>query len=834
MKKIGFLQNVKIIVLVGYILLFLLAVFGGYQIYQELLKFSNQNQPFAERKQLNLISNALVSMYEAESVRKIMLSENFDTHYLDSSYTSVNQKVHFYLDSLYRLSNDKSLHNSLDTVNNLLEEKENNLKNMIELLEAIKKLPYSKQILTTVLSKNDVNSLYNIFETNFSKQKTDSSFFVKKKKGFLSRLKDVFGPGEDSTKIVSKQTEELKDTTFKKPAQLLTDTIVQFINTINNKSNRKKAVYLNQLATRQNAMLYYDESLTNQIHQILYGLENKERKYVNNLLIDRDKAVNKSSRIMSLIAWASLFTVIIFLALTLGLINKSQIYRNKLEQSKKHAEDLMKSRERLLLMISHDIKSPLSSIIGHMELLSREKMPPAEKEHLINMKSSSEHILELVNKLMDYHKLEQGKSEITKMPFSPYQLMQDVYQSFIPVINNRLIYTSQNTINKQKVFESDPFTIKQVVNNLISNAIKFTKSGSINISSLITENNILQVSVKDSGVGIKPEDKKKIFDEFERVGSTEDKTRIEGYGLGLAITYKLVKLLGGDINVESEYEKGSEFIVSIPLKPLLMSVEELSKGKKEEHEKSSSGKMDAKILFIDDDLVMLNVFEKLLQREGAEVTICDDSKEALALLKDKKFDIILTDIQMPQINGFELVGKIREMNSEYHKNVPVIALSARSDVSEEKFKNAGFTGFLAKPVPFNVLLDKICESISCKNVEIKSDEAHKGINSLIEFVEDDEETAKDILNVFISENKIKIKELSDSLKANNWQQIKATAHKLLPLMRIIGADEMVKILVALENGEISSEKVTSLIKMVKDKNKEVIDFMNKKYPEKKV
>ncbi|MGC3978846.1 MAG: ATP-binding protein [Paludibacteraceae bacterium] len=828
----GSYQNIKIIVFAGYLLLFLLSVLGGYEIYRELLQFSKQNQPFAERKQLNLISNALVSLYELESIRKVMISENFNAHDLDSTQRWNSKKVHFYIDSLYRSTDDASIKTSLDTVNILLVEKEVNLKNMVALLDTIRKLPYSKRILTTVLSKKDINSLFDLFDTNFKTQKKDSSFFIKQKKGLLSRIKGVFVNEAESTKVVAKQNIEEKDTTIKKPAELLTDTVTQFIRDLSYRNNKKKVTYLSRLSVRQANMLYYDESLTNQIHQILFKLESKERKSVATLMSDRERAINKSTQLMSSIAWASLLTVIIFLTTTLILINQSQTYRKKIEESKKYAEDLMKSRERLLLMISHDIKSPLSSIIGHIELMLHEKMPQNEKDHLDNMKHSSEHILELVNKLMDYHKLEQGKSEITKVTFSPCELIESIYQSFEPVVNKKLSYKLKNDIDNGKNVESDPFVIKQIVNNLISNAIKFTKTGGITIASSISENNELRISVKDTGVGIKPEDITKIFDEFQRVGNTDDKNKIEGFGLGLAITYKLIKLLQGEIYVESEFGKGSEFTVAIPLATLQIPSETPALQKTDP--KSVLKSLDAKVLFIDDDLVMLNVFEKLLQREGLKVTVCSDSKKVLPLLKKEKFGIILTDIQMPQINGFELVKQIRNINSKHYKEVPIVALSARSDISEDKFQSAGFTTFLSKPVPFTTLLDKIGELTNVTNngePKIASSAQTKGINALIEFVEDDEETAKDILNVFVSENKTKLDELKDSIQTNDWQQIKATSHKLLPLMRMIGADEMVKILVALENGEQNSEKVNILIGMLEEKNSEIIDFMNKKYPE---
>lgn len=832
-SKIAFLQNIKVIVLIGYFLLFLLALFGGYQVFRQMVKFSQMNDTRDESRQLNLISNALVTLYETESMRKVMFSEDVNTFSIDSAYFEKNSRMHLFLDSLYNSTNDKNMHLSLDSVNIFLDEKESNFLKISQLVDSIRKLPYSQKVLTTVLTKNDIDGLYDIFETNYTQQVSDSSFYIKKKKGFFSKLKDVFIDSKDSTKVISKQNIQHSDSTYKKSAQLLTDTIVQFINDISFKNDRRKALYLAKLSMRQEKMIHFDELLTNQIHLILSTLEIKERKQIANQLIERENAISKSSKIASLIALTSLFIVVIFIILTLTLLNKSQEYRNKLEKSKQYTEDLLKSRERLLLMISHDIKSPLSSIIGHIELLSKEKMPEKEKLYVDNIRNSSEHILELVNKLMEYHKLEEGKSETNNLSFLPHRLMTDIYQSFVPIAQPKgLTYISQNNIDAYKVFESDPFIIKQISNNLISNALKFTSEGKVKLSSTIIDDDKLYISVKDSGIGIKPEDRPKIFDEFQRIGDSDKKQNIEGHGLGLAITYKLVKLLNGKIDVKSEYGKGSEFMVTIPVKLTKQST--IASHSTENN--NSLKNIAIKVLFVDDDIAMLNVYKKLLEREGGKVTTCSDSKMALQLLKKENFDIILTDIQMPLMNGFELVSQIRAMGSEHYSKIPIIALSARSDISQTDLIEAGFSSFLPKPVSFKILSEKICGAISptLQTVTIDTQNASPrsqtlGIGSMIEFIEDDKDIAVDILQVFISENKIKIEELQEALQTEDWLQIKATSHKLLPLMRMIGANEIVKISETLENGNIDSNKVKELIKMVESKNIEIIRFLKEKF-----
>ena len=828
MQKQGVLENIRTTVLIGYLSLFILSVYGGYRIYSELVSFTKNNNQTSTNQELNLVSNSLVTMYKAESIKKLMLSDNSDTRQFESAYRAANQAIHASLDSLRHISNEPELDASIDTINVLLAEKDKNLQSIKTLQDAIRTLPLSQQMTTSILSNKDIDKLHNIVDRNIRTEIVDSSYIKNKKKNFIGRLKDVFVAGSDSIKVISKQSLTSKDSTLSSPAKLLTDTIVRIIKAVNLKSDKKKVYYISMLTQNYREMMDYDESLTNQIHQILHSLERKEREHVASREVERKLAIKKSSRTLSVIAWASILIIIIFIIATLILINKSKTYKNNLEMSKKHAEDLMKSRERLLLMISHDIKSPLSSILGHIELISNSQMPASDKNHLNNMKHSSEHILELVNKLMDYHKLEQGKSEVNNMEFSPGQLFDNIFESFVPIAGKRLQFTLRNNINTSDSYFSDPFILKQIINNLVSNALKFTTKGEVMLRAAIDKKNRLILSVKDTGKGIKPEDIDKIFDEFQRVGNAKDKNNTDGFGLGLSITYKLVQLLQGTIEVESEPGKGSEFNIKIPLQPIDKKAGKQNDGNLATQNAKTSALQNVNILFVDDDPLLLNVYEKLLQREGATVDICSDSTKALSMTENKRYDIIFTDIQMPRMNGFELVKNIRAINTDYHKEVIIIALSARSDMDENSLKAAGFDDFIVKPIKFNELIEKTRSYLNHNNMSSTSETAIKGFDSLIEFLEDDTEAAKEILDTFRSENEIKLNELTDGIKNGNWEQIRMTSHKLLPLMKMIGKDDMTPLLEQLERGEKNRQCVDDVIGKLSKVNSELDSFIANK------
>ncbi len=825
MSNFRLFGNIKLTVFAGYVILFALAIFGLVRINKELVNFSEVNNPLTERKELNIVSNALVSLYEAESMRKMMLTENFYTPSLFSSYNVLDQRVRIYVDSLYQITPDEHLRQSLDTVNVLLDEKKQNFLGMMALMDSIKNLPYSKILTTSILSRKDMSDLSNLINHKMI-QRQDTTYYIKERKSFINRLRAVFSNKEDSTRVVTTEGQATSDTIHYTPAEILTDTLVQYINQVNDKSDRRKIAYMTKLAHRQNTMLYYDEMLTAQINSILKRIEDEEKQMLINIGNKKSEVLKRSSRIVSSIGIASILVIILFLPLTILLINRNQKFRNELEQSNKFAQNLLKSRERLLLMISHDVKAPLSSIIGHIELMFKDKMPQEEKEHLNSMRTSSEQLLDLSNKLMDFHRLEQGKSEVSIVPFLPHRLMEDIYKSFIPLASKKnLTLKSESDIDPKQTYESDPFIIKQILNNLINNAIKFTSAGEILVkSSIDTATNNLNIIVKDTGIGIKEEDAAKIFEEFERAGSAEEKHAIDGYGLGLPITNKLVKLLGGEIRLTSVPGKGSEFKVSIPL---ILSEENIQDENTDEN--TSIEKLSAKVLMIDDDEAILNVYSKLLEKKGVDVTLCYNSSQVIDLLKNNdSFDIIFTDIQMPQINGFELVKKIRDLGGVYLE-IPIVALSARSDVSEKDFKSAGFNTFISKPVSFE-LMYKIIHQFAKElpeqeNSNDLTDISTGGFDALIEYVKDDKEVSLDILNTFLDDSINKTESVKKAIEAQDWDSIKSNAHKMLPLMTMIGEKEITNILIALESGEQNQEKVQNLILLVEKVNKEAARFI---------
>jgi CheY-like chemotaxis protein/HPt (histidine-containing phosphotransfer) domain-containing protein len=473
-------------------------------------------------------------------------------------------------------------------------------------------------------------------------------------------------------------------------------------------------------------------------------------------------------------------------------------------------DKLLVSREQLIYTITHDIKAPIGSIMGFLDLLSEDEPTPKQQYYVDNMNSSAHHILDLVKNLLDFQSLEKNRQQLSLMPFLLYSFIKDTYESFLPVAEkNKLKINLETNIQANNKYLSDPYRIRQILNNLISNAIKFTpENGTILISAATDKQNRLRVSVKDTGPGIDDTDKSIIFEEFTRLEDTRES--VEGTGLGLTISKKLAILLGGNIELESVKGEGSDFILTIPITPF---IEESSSSSKNT---DSKGTLQEKIrvLFVDDDVTQLNFVSELMKKAGLTYTCCSKATEALQLLQEESFNIIFTDIQMPEIKGFDLVKKIRESTFADSATIPVIGLSA-DNKWHEQYKEAGFTGFVLKPFKTKQLLDVIKKYSSKTQTNIKySGRFEFNFDSLMQFISDDREVALKMIDSFIEETDKNLKLLKTAFQKDDWDTIKELSHKMSSLMKMVSANKIVSILILFEKGSQSKEKEVTLCRLI--------------------
>ena len=823
-------QHTKPIVIIGFIIMASLCVLGITLIYTELIKFSYASDTTAERRELVTTSNLLASLYRVESVGNLLITEVLPP-VSSFEYDSLRMDAFAQIDSLKRTTNNTIVIAHLDSIKTLLELKADNVKQMFLLLDSINAEPPKEVVKKSIISKRDYNNLQNVIHQSVNRinNSEDSVFVTTEKKSLRVRVRNVFINTADSSLIISKKKEEIRDSIL---VPVLIDTLTQYIQELSWNYEARHRHLTQRLVYKQNEIFRMNENLSSQINVILRSLEQREYETSMNLTQEKETTLKRSAQIASIIGILASLTTFIFLIMALTSINNSLHYRKQLVEANKYVESLLDSRERLILSITHDIKAPISSIIGYMELISKQKLSEKERYYIESMQSSSEHILELVKNLLDYHSLESDKQEIQSMSFFPVILLKDIYQSFVPIAQKANVdFKFECNLKKTQNYESDPYRIRQICENLLSNAIKFTntKGKVVFFASLVLagENtDLLTISVKDTGPGISEEDQKFIFEEFRRLDF--HKGTVEGSGLGLTITKKLISRLNGTISVISDLGKGSEFIVEIPLQKAeekQFDTQNLSLS--DPTQKTIPNKEKKNILFIDDDIILLNLYSELLKAEGFQTTICQNSLDALSLIQTTQFDLIFSDIQMPDMNGFELVERIRMGTFDGAQTIPVIALSGSSHVSEQKFIEAGFSGFISKPFTSKSILDVLHKFFRVQDYQNPSEtrKEEKGFASLMEFAPEDIEAGKTIVQSFIDESKKNVQLISSALEQQDWRSIKKTAHKMLPLMRIVSADELVPILIKIETGEKDHDKINMLIKLTKQQIAAAEEFL---------
>lgn len=781
-------RSIRTKVTLGYILLIAILLFSVWYIYGEMKQLSAPDQYETElNEKRKATNNVLALLYQAEIIGQSLSTGRLTDYPL---YRKSVMNIQMSIDSLKIFVTDSLQLLRIDSISFLLIQKD---RNMISLLKTISESSTDKlyrQNLEHVITQQD--SLFTQQQVKRKEIVKNNSYTVRKKpKKFFKRLKEVFAPDKkDSTTITNISKEFVTDTLAQ--AYNPADTVVTILKNIQTKVSDKQQEVKEKLRYRSDIIRYNGLIISNKINRIINDFEEEEMNRSLNKL-EYEKDIRQQS--IRTIAWIAIIAVLLsigFLILIWRDITRSNHYRSELEIAKKKAEELLIAREKLMLTITHDIKAPVGSIMGYADLLARLTKEERQLFYLANMKSSSEHLLRLVNDLLDFHRLESNKMEVNRVNFNPHQLFDETVTSFKPIAaRKKLDLHIQIDEKLNGHFISDPFRIRQIMSNLLSNALKFTRKGNITLSATY-KNAQLYFSVTDTGCGIPEEEQTNIFQEFTRLKNAQGE---EGFGLGLSITQKLAILLEGTISVTSTPGQGSTFIVQIPLYPVNHKSAIAPPPKPE----LPVAEKELNVLVIDDDRIQLNLTEAMLNKLKISVICCDFPEELFKLLKSHTFDLLLTDVQMPAMNGFELLSQLRESNIPQARTIPVIAVTARSDMSRESFLSQGFAGCLHKPFSLNELYDTLqLNSNSTVQTEQRREEKILDFSALTAFSENDPLAATEIIQTFATETEKSQYKLKEALLNKNMQEIAAIAHKLLPLFILIHASDCIESLQWLE------------------------------------
>lgn len=733
--------------------------------------------------------------------------------------------VHREMENL--MSSDNSDILRTDSLIGLLREKDANTVRLLRTLSEANDSMISAREVEQIIAEQDTIITQQRVQRRVTARR-DTVVTQPKKKGFFRRLGEVFVPPRKDSAVQVQTTLEVA-----------TDTVLDAYNPVDSLHAKLRTVAQQKKATnsviqrRKRTLQRLDHALSARIDSLLKGYE-QETLLRAREEAEYQKAVrHRSATIISGIAAGAVVLSVIFLVMIWRDVTRSNRYRRQLEEANRFAEELFASREKLMLAITHDFKAPLGSIMGYADLLSRLTVDGRQRFYLDNMKTSSEHLLKLVTDLLDFHRLDLHKAEINRVTFHPARLLEEIYVSFEPLTSAKgLSLKCEIDPELKGTFISDPLRLRQIVNNLLSNAVKFTSEGGITLTASFVpkgdpafSGNHLKLSVIDTGKGMEPGDRERIFQEFTRLPGAQGE---EGFGLGLSIVRMLVQLLEGHIEVDSVLGKGSTFTLRVPLYPVALNdTSEVNEQKNENSSSSSVQTTALHILLIDDDRIQLTLTSAMLAQSGITSVACLQLDELLEALRTDTFDVLLTDVQMPAMNGFDLLNLLRASNIPQAKTIPVIAVTARSDMQREEFLKHGFAGSLHKPFMVNELfaeldIEKRETGLVTPQNHVETDAVQtdrvateavsvSALNfaALTAFSGDDPDAAKSILESFVTETRLNADRLRQALDAEDTDGIAAMGHKMLPLFTLLGANELVALLKELEDsrGQVFSEKI---------------------------
>ena len=581
------------------------------------------------------------------------------------------------------------------------------------------------------------------------------------KKSFWQRVGQVFDSSEEQGDSLVHVSIEQSDTLR---IQHQGQDSVNILADLRELSDKAKTEYWNkikQYEKKTQELVKADNQLSEQISSLLIRLNQEILDSTIKEIEKSEEIIQENTRYSILIGAVTLGLIIIFIILIISDVNKGYRARRAAEEAKRKTEEIMESRHKLLLSVTHDIKTPLSSIMGNVELMDKSKN---EKE-FSSIQQSADHILNLLTNLLEFSSLEQGKLKVSNEAFNLRQLCDETAEMFEPIARHKnLQFIYEPSIEEDCTILSDRLKIKQILSNLISNGVKYTLEGSVTFKARMGRN-LIVFDITDTGVGIPSDKLEEVFKPFVRIETYNQFA--EGSGYGMSVVKGLVDLLGGQIQIESEVDKGSHFEVRIPV-----GVVESSPEAKEE---LVDNKKSLNILIIDDDNTLLSVIDTMLHRLGHQAIPCrskSDVEGAVAQIAD--YDYILTDREMGALTGNDILHIFKEADA----NKPVILMTGRIEYTNEKAKKEGFDGFLQKP--FNL---KQLESLfgSVATSENEEDTAFPDFPAFSEMMGNDKEAMTDILTVFVQSTANDLVSMNTLIEQSDFVEMQALCHKMLPM-----------------------------------------------------
>ena len=802
-------RTLRLKIITGYAILAIVLVFAAQMVYdstRSLTDLNTASERLMERR--NIVDSLVYSMLDAANAeRSIMMGDTRQWQRFSSSLSESQRKAM----QLKQLVSDSVKAMRMDTLANLLAAKRDNAMMVLNILaDASGDAVYARKVHdlqsgrdSVVIHPNEITSASNR-ETVYN--------IVSTRRGFFRRLSDAFRRQRSDTIATTMQSGRTDSTAMAQGINIA-DSVAEALSDIRHEIKRADTRRQDAIDNRTRSLKLVSIQLAWRTGQMLEDIQSDEHNAMQRA-INADMAARRATMMkIAMLALLAIGAAIVLIVYTLRDIRRQRRDHERIVEAKNETELLMQQRQRLLLTITHDIKAPVASISGFIALLREWVNQPKPVAYLDSIRSSAEHLLQLVGALLDYHQLESGKATTHAVSFNPAQLVSDCATQARPVANNKnLEVVCSLRPGADRMCQADAFRIRQIMNNLIGNAVKYTDRGTITVSAALNGSQ-LTMSVADTGSGMTESEQQRIFNAFTRLPDAQGK---EGVGLGLSITREAVNMLGGTIRVVSQKGKGSKFTVTLPVTvdtvqsaqpatiagntvpnvadnptPNIINPAPNAASPAPDMACVKSSSHPIKVVIVDDDRLQLQLLGEMMARMEnicLDIHVTSSADEAIEMIGRLRPQLVFTDIEMPQMSGREMLRRIDR------NGIKTVAITAHDQSIYTELRAEGFDACLFKPFNVQTLAATLCQLTGiAPSVSIPTASASNARHDatlfapLLVFAEGDAEAEQQI----IADTRQSIADYLSMLNdPNDTASIAKAAHKAMPLLKMLMPDDV--------------------------------------------
>lgn len=788
----------RITIKIGLIFLVVILFFAGLLIYSTILKKSidKQREEMDTSYKILAYSNRLIiSIQEAQDLLNSYLIS--PRRIFQLQYDSISQDINEQIEIIKDSSPNKNQAIILEDIDSLLLEKNQIVKRLLAqlrsespLIELDRKIETIEPIIqdSVVVTKN-----------------SDTTVVNKQRKDFWSRLSQLFDPKFEPDTVIS-----ITHTEQNERAASRVDTLMyNDLKGITAEATKTYSSQIQRIERQVKELVLAEQSISLHISQLITQFYNEA---IQTSKVGTENSEMLTQKIFTFAITVGAISIILILIITLFIANdleKGKKARTELSKEKILTENLIESRHKLLLSVSHDIKTPLSSIMGYMEIWESEVKDSTRKNQIKSALNSGQHILSMLSNLLEFSRLEQKTAVLQKSTFNIIELIEDILNMFRPFTDDKNLDLEFNTTTSKPFYiETDYTVLKQILTNIISNSVKYTVNGSIKIEFKQSNDNNIIIKVTDTGVGIDLEDQSKIFRPFSR---TSNLLKAEGSGFGLYVTKGLTETLNGEIKLISEKNKGTQVIIMLPIEQIKDFIPDESILNYNISDKEMKYN---KILIFEDDISLGKLIKEFLIQKGFKVKLCNNSRDIKGFIRlVSDFDIVFTDMQLVDISGTEILNEIRKNNKE----IPVWLMTANDEYNTHNTVLEGFNGLISKPIKMSKLIDVLNSGFIKKNNETDNSNKEKNDMTIVSQTNNgsfislekrfpqlfsmfgkDTESIKEILLNFVQATAEDTDTLTKLVNEGNFREAQHICHKIYPFLSQLDASYLTANLVKMD------------------------------------